>query len=138
MSQYSRITPFACEPQKRGPDNQVQGGQGSCHWMLSLTASVPIGRTYPNTQRYSHASGQDTAKVQHRYLHYPSEKKKNKAGSQGPALETQQDTAGSCERQQASLNRLAHHTPCRAQLLSQGACFPRKPSALPGLSGGLG
>lgn len=48
------------------------------------------------------------------------------------------DTAGSYERQEASPNRLAQHTPCRAQLLSQGACFPRKPSALPGLSGGLG
>ena len=67
-------------------------------------------------------------------------KKKNKAGSQGPAeyLETRQDTAGSCERQEASPNRLAQHTPCGAQLLSQGACFPRKPSTLPGLSGGLG
>ena len=39
---------------------------------LTLNASVPIGRTCPNTKRYSHTSGQETAKVQHRYLSFPS------------------------------------------------------------------
>ena len=55
-------------------------------------------------------------------------KKKNKAGSQGPAeyLETQQDTAGSCERQQASPNRLAHHTPPKGPALESGSLLSKE------------
>ena len=60
------------------------------------------------------------------------QKHKNKGGSQGPAeyLETGQDTAGSCERQEASPNRLAQHTrtthPLQGPALKSGSLLSKE------------
>lgn len=57
--------------------------------------------------------------------------KRNKAGSQGPPeyLEIWQDTAGRCERQEASPNRLAHLTPCRGPALESGSLLSEEASS---------